>query len=705
LPSLHDPHVRDAAFYSSYTIRQGANEIARSLIPILSAIKHDIGVCEYGSAHQFLRGANSPEELIAFREQKVLFRGTDRQAGRALASSYSAAAARLLGSSDQGRFEQNYADFTHYTKDVLDIARANTRSVVSELPRLSLSELLSILDRLINGALDELSSIAWDDAGPQLKTLLTVPSESAAIASRTFHQIVGSTNDVLFACARVLNETASDVDSYKTYRSGRAVQDAASAVISRLISLCSTQNSLEYMVNMVTYGEWVVSAIDAGTQLEITFALADPALDYARTLALRRDHIRFRARLKKTTFMAAEVISSYLEPFVERCLDYFARSGRPVAFRRSPDQLSQLCDSLKAVLGRLERDDDILLATTNSPELLSHYLAGVALRWFAEICRFTAKRCASRHRHEFEMPTIHADVLGSLMGGEDGISKDITIAIPHFCRTLPLTRHLDIIAYPFFNLPDGRILCISGMDAGRWPVTVRSKWLQGGYSGDNYGKIWETYIAYLFESRQWQVAGRNVKLRSEGRTITDVDLLVMRDEFLLVIQIKALIGYGADPYEQWKGRNVVSAGARQANVAGHFLRDNAKWLTGLFGASAASRISKVQPLVVTNLNLFNGWLNDQVPVVSVSGLNDILAGAKVFYTRDDGQVVGEESSVAPEAMTAEAFMDLIRNPLDWRLAKESFRMAHTMLETGGVRWRIPSAMGGWAIGSTVWGSA
>ena len=143
-------------------------------------------------------------------------------------------------------------------------------------------------------------------------------------------------------------------------------------------------------------------------------------------------------------------------------------------------------------------------------------------------------------------------------------------------------------------------------DSANWPVTVRSRWLQGGPVGDKYGKVWEFYVSRTFEWRDWLVVGRGIKLRERGATLTDVDLLVVRNNLLLVIQVKALIGYGTDPYEQWKSRNIISLGARQANTAARFLRDNTKSITGICGALLAREISDVQPLVVTNVNILTG---------------------------------------------------------------------------------------------------
>jgi hypothetical protein len=672
----------------------------------LNAIKRDITACEYGSARDFLKSADL-KDLRAFREQKLLLKITDRESRADLANSYKFAALRLLGGSDQSRFEQGYADFAIIAKDALDLAASNTIAEMRNLPRISLRELVGTVDTLISNAFEEFSENSWNRVAPDLKRVNILPRESAALSSRTLHEIVGSTNDVLFACCRVLNEAARSIDRHKAFRSGRAVQDAARDTLSKLVTLCSTQNSIEYMVNMVSYGEWVVASISAGSPIEIAFNLADPALDYARTLAIRREIARTRTRVRnrpQTPRMSAEVLSQYLQPFVEKCLDYFAERGTPAGYRRSSEKLSQLYSSLMGTLAYLQRDDDLLLDSSGSPELLSQYLAALSLRWFVDICRFTAKECNNRQRAVFEAPTIHADQLAALMGCEFNLSIEVRVAIPHFCRTLPMTRYLDITEYPFFIESDGRILCSTAADAGRWPVTVRSKWLQGGYIGDRYGKIWESYIAHAFESHEWLVVGHGIRLRSEGKTLTDVDLLVVRDNLLLIIQIKALIGYGTDPYEQWKGRGVLSSGARQAKLAACFLRGNTKWMTGIFGAAITSRISDVQPLVITNINIFNGWINEEVPIVSVSGLHEILSGAKVVYAREDGHVVSEERMTEEGSITSEAFMDLIHNPLDWRLANESLRIVHTPLEFGAIRWKIPSSLGGWAIQSHSWGS-
>ena len=682
-------------------------KMARTPTSLLNALKRDLAQCELGSASSYLESANITE-LIAFREQKILFKVTDRQCQLELAKLYKAAAARLLGESGNGRFELNYADFAVAAKQLLENASVNTSAAIGTLPDISVRHLITMFSQIATAAFEELSTNSWNEVTPRLKADQLSHAESASLSSRTFHEVVGATNDVLFASCRALNEAgARTIDEHNGNGLDHSSEEALRESLSQLITLCSIQNSIEYMVNMVTYGEWVVASITGEIQVAVQFDLVDPMFDYARTLAIRSDNMRRRVRKTKpgsTPEFTAELIRRYIVPFVERSLKYLAANGSIGTYRPNQEDTYHLYHSLLDTLGYLCADDDLLLLATHSHKLLSHYLAAVSLRWFATIWDFAAKKRSARYRNIFELATIHPDMLATLVGDEDSLTEDIRHAIPSFCRSLPMARYLDICDHPYFIGSDGQIICGTALEGGNWPRTVRSRWLQGGKSGDRYGKVWEKYVSHTFESRNWLVVGQGIKLKVGGTILTDVDLLVIRDNLLLVIQVKALIGYGTDPYEQWKSRNAISLGARQANAAVRFLRNNIKWMIGQFGDALARTISDVQPLVVTNVSIFDGWTRDDVPVVSISRLSHILSGSKFTFERSNGQVVSKEEMLGDDPITSESFMDIIRNPLDWRLAGESIQMVHVPLEFGGIQAKIPSVLGGWAIRSHTWGS-
>ena len=64
---------------------------------------------------------------------------------------------------------------------------------------------------------------------------------------------------------------------------------------------------------------------------------------------------------------------------------------------------------------------------------------------------------------------------------------------------------------------------------------VREALLGGGSLGDAYGRIWEDFYEHSFRESDWQVLGRDLVLRRQGKPVTDVDLLVKRSIDLMML--------------------------------------------------------------------------------------------------------------------------------------------------------------------------
>src|SRR6202044_3202511 len=79
---------------------------------------------------------------------------------------------------------------------------------------------------------------------------------------------------------------------------------------------------------------------------------------------------------------------------------------------------------------------------------------------------------------------------------------------------------------------------------GTWATMVRETLNQGGDIGRRYGAVWEDFLAQSFEETGWSVVGRNVHIVDGGATVTEVDLLLLREDLLLVVEVKALTGSG-----------------------------------------------------------------------------------------------------------------------------------------------------------------
>lgn len=101
----------------------------------------------------------------------------------------------------------------------------------------------------------------------------------------------------------------------------------------------------------------------------------------------------------------------------------------------------------------------------------------------------------------------------------------------------------------------------------------------------------------------WRIVGRGVKLKRDRHVLTDLDLLLLREDPLRVVQIKAMIGSGATVYDHWKNRQTIELGCSQGRIAAKFLESDANALVSLCGKRAAARLANhvsVEPVAFTS---------------------------------------------------------------------------------------------------------
>jgi hypothetical protein len=149
--------------------------------------------------------------------------------------------------------------------------------------------------------------------------------------------------------------------------------------------------------------------------------------------------------------------------------------------------------------------------------------------------------------------------------------------------------------------------------------------------------------------------------------------------------------------DHWKNRQIIIEGGRQALIAVEFLKNNLTFLDSLGKRAISARIQDVQGVVLTNEHTFNGWTTENVPVVSTGGLMSIVRGAQVFYESTRGKLLAKERFASSEHFTSSDFLDLLRNPVDWRASGEQIEVTHHNIQLSGITWHIPSSLGALGI--------
>jgi hypothetical protein len=283
-------------------------------------------------------------------------------------------------------------------------------------------------------------------------------------------------------------------------------------------------------------------------------------------------------------------------------------------------------------------------------------------------------------------------ILFSFNDSDGGAS--VRTALDDLTTALPARSHFELLRKPYVKDGPDVARPLMGGDFGLWNVVVQECLVQGGQLGRDVGSIWEEFYAGTFKDTDWRILGRGVKLRENGRLATDADLLVARDDLLLVVQIKALIGSGATVYDHWRNRQIIETGCAQAKTAADFLRRNPLTLVSVACKQTAQALKVIQPVVLTNADTFDGWVFDDVPVMGETTRKGVTRGSKVDYIDPrSGTVVHTHHVVKPQDLNTESILWLLRHPIELQISPEQPEIGHRLVEAGEVRFHLPELYG------------
>lgn len=636
-----------------------------------------------------LRSDVDADVLVGVREQKVLLGYADRHQLEQCLDEYRRCARRIYASSpDEAERWENYATFVGVITDLRAAVATRARDVVEQMPRLGTVEIAELACAFAADWFQGISDRMWTNIKGELAVTTLSAGERSALSERALHEIKGSTNDALFALARALNECFRHADHNRKHRTGRAGREGFLTKLPELIALASVWNSYDYVTDQVTYGEWTVASITRDTPCTICFDLIDPVLALARIIGLRRDAVATHLGRERASALR-QSLDDIRHEFCTRASELLTRGSAPL----TPPAIYDLLNILKYRLSSLDPGDDFLIGAARDRRAQSEYLGVLALGWLGDIQRGLP---ATLRRRSFGTLQRRLGDLGALLPLAEEQQREMTDALRHRAARVPTQHHLDLIRTPFFLSDDDQLVHLPCLDGATWNSEIRARWLRDGVVGKRYGRTWEDLFAHLFGATGWLVVGPGVKLRTaKGRTATDVDLLAFRDDVLLVIQVKGQAGQGINPYDHWRARQTIEQGARQARIATAVIEAAPRErLKAIFSARIAASVRVIQPLVITNAHVFNGWKPNGVPVLSRNGLNTILHGGVVTYEDGHGRAT-ESIAVADQAVPPAArFLDMLQNPIDWRIAHETMQVLHTAHMVEGNTFQIPT-VGTW----------
>lgn len=615
----------------------------------------------------------SPYVLTRFRERKMIFRapGHSRQA----VSLGMQQAAKHLGV-EVGLQLDRYLLFAVVTDAARSELLAKLRSQLRLFPICSTGDLLDVANE------------TFEVFAERMQKAASGSSKGAGVAAgeRQLHDLNGHLVDLAQGIARTVNEFArcSQFDP-RQRRLQRRERSRAVEAMRRVLLTAGNLNSLEWILDSVTFGDFTVAEGVREPKPAFRLDFADPRAALMRRLATRRSFILKHAGQREDRFVR-DMLHSLQEPLLEEALRYYC-SIEGIRLAESEADATRKMASRSLVF--IDAEDDLLLVAGRMDlRIQAFYTAGMALRCFA-MAGSAVQSAKSQSKRVLGVSSIPTDLITARFDdGADGAM--LTEAIDRLSVDLPTRRHEKILAAAFVRDGINSVRPFLGGESGMWNVVVREALLQGGALGKSVGAVWEDFTKKSFEDTDWKVVGQGVKLRESGKTLTDMDLMLVREDLLLLVQIKALIGSANTTYDHWKNRQVIEAGCEQARLADDFFARNPLTLVSICGRRLSEAIRVIQPVVLTNIGHLDGYSHLDVPVIGEATRKAICKGSKVDYYRSASlELVHSHTFVDQSALTTAEILRLLREPIELLISAEKPETVYRYDKLGSVAFAMP----------------
>ena len=626
-----------------------------------------------GFAHE-LTGASSVELMQALREHKVLLKAPVTLRPDAAAAITTAAAPVLMPLENDRLARQ--LELLMLVAERQQRFQSGAGASAAALPAMSLVDLLQIAQKAFNHFARQFMGAEkhWHD--------LDVP---IGLVERKWHDLNGRIADVIAAVCRAVNLASSRVDPHRRLRNDR--RPGAEQTFVRLVSLCSVMNGLDWVRDSTAFGDLDVTSIEPGDTPIVTLDFRDPRRSLLRTLGVRREVVMESFARRPDRVVRKWLDANAAASIHNATVRYLRKLRTSTAERVDVDAAFRLAE---VHLNALDFEDDMLLmASERDRRIAGRYLLSASLQWSEIAAQAVANGLPkSAARRFLPAPIDLADLLDDI--GDAGWEEVMREAWDEATVTLPVTNYWELVRRPFVREDGGVARPFLHGATGRWNAAIRERLLHGGVLAKEVGAKWERYFADRFRGSGWAVVGEGVKLRIGGRILTDVDLLVVRNDLLLVVQVKALGGSALNPYDHWKNRLVIERGCRQAALAHRLLQTDPGLIRGIAGRAVADRIRVVERVVLSNLGLFDGWEHAGVPVLGETLLKSITVGSKVDYVDSGtGRTVYMRHLLRPEELTTETIVKALRAPIELAIALETGAVAHIHEKVAGIDFRVP----------------
>lgn len=469
--------------------------------------------------------------LKRFRERKMILRApvkSRRDIALCLLS-----CARSLEQEEYERFS-NYLEFSIASDTVRRQLLKEMRGKIQRIGSCCESDILNLAHETFTSESTRIAKCLISDE----------LSGSVAENERRIHDLNGRLVDLSNGLARLVNEAGRlELISNNNRSFKRKERKRALAFISEALRTVGQLNALEWIFDEVSFGHFIVVE-SSDKRLAFRLDYTEPKVALMRRLATRRSLI-----LKYMGARAQRFVRNELLRVKKELLDYalaYCCSKAGISSLDS-EKIEKAYELVGESLAIIDAEDDLLFAASKGDQrIYAYYIAGLALTCFAIASRIVAdvNRSAGVTSPILDIP-LNIITSGIRIGADESLFAE---GLTTLSVTLPARSHSQLNALPFVRDDKNVIRPFLHGFSGMWNIMVRNALIQGGKLGKDVGAIWEEFIELSFKDTAWQILGKGIKLRRRGQIVTDVDLLLLQSDLLLVIQIKSLIGSADTPY-------------------------------------------------------------------------------------------------------------------------------------------------------------
>lgn len=268
----------------------------------------------------------------------------------------------------------------------------------------------------------------------------------------------------------------------------------------------------------------------------------------------------------------------------------------------------------------------------------------------------------SRKRHDYYIWCSINDIIklvATLAGAPETSARE---AISLLTTNAATQQPLDLSTHPLLHM-DSQYVGINTMptlpDAF---METRRILAAGNHTSRLLGKAYEEHIRNIIRDAGVTTLTSSVKLNENGRTLTDVDILGIKDGIVFVAQAKYMAEPG-DHHERWKGLEHIGDGVRQCLIARAYFARHPKRLSELFPGTPIPKNAELCCFVVSPSFHFSHTGTWPVFVIDDQYLDHIVRVKHVStYEFTTGDARESRRLFEGEHPTGQELRNLIINP-------------------------------------------